>query len=174
MQNTFEQVVESIESLENIFKNNSFPAIEKDIILERLRKIYVSVQNGSISEGSVPQIPTDKYEVYQGIQDDVDLFFDTDHESYGKQMDLQEQEDELQREIEEEERLKAEEKRKAEEEVRLQAEQMRRQAEETQRRKDEEARLKAAKEQRLAEERRRQAEEEQRKREEEARLRALK
>ena len=167
MQNTFEQVNELIDNLEIICKNHSLPLIEKDIVLERLRKIYMTVQNRSVSESSIPSVPTEKYEVYQGIQDDVDLFFDTDHESYGKQLDLQEQEEELEREIEEEGR------KKAEEAARLQAEQMRRQAEEEQRRREEEARLKAAEEQRKAEELRRQAEEEQRKREEEARQKAL-
>ena len=184
MQNTFEQINEYLESLELIFKNNAVPQIEKDIVLERLRKLYVNIQTGvsEVSEQPDSNI-IEKFEVHQGLEEDVDLFFDTDDESYGHHQSLADQEAELQKEIEREEeqkRLEEEQKRiaeeqrlKAEEEQKRIAEEQRRKAEEEQRRIAEEQRRKAEEEQRrIAEEQRRKAEEEQRRIAEEQRRKA--
>ena len=177
MQNTFEQINEYLESLELIFKNNAVPQIEKDIVLERLRKLYVAIYNG---KSEVPeQVGSDispKFEVRQGLEEDVDLFFDTDDESYGHHQSLPNQEEDLQKEIEKEEeqkRIAEEQRRKAEEEQRRIAEEQRRKAEEEQKRIAEEQRRKAEEEQkRIAEEQRRKAEEEQRRIAEEQRRKA--
>ncbi len=169
MQNTFEQINEYLESLELIFKNNAVPQIEKDIVLERLRKLYVNIQTGvsEVSEQPDSNI-SEKFEVHQGLEEDVDLFFDTDDESYGHHQSLADQEAELQKEIEleeEQKRLEEEQKRMAEEQ-RRKAEEERRMAEEEQRRVAEEQRRKAEEEQRrMAEEQRRKAEEERQKEE---------
>ena len=160
MQNTFEQINEYLESLELIFKNNAVPQIEKDIVLERLRKLYVNIQTGvsEVSEQPDSNI-SEKFEVHQGLEEDVDLFFDTDDESYGHHQSLAGQEAELQKEIEREE----EQKRLEEEQKRI-TEEQRRKAEEEQRRIAEEQRRKAEEEQRrIAEEQRRKAEEERKK-----------
>lgn len=192
MQKSFEQFNEFLVKLEQLSLNISFPQIEKDIILEKLRKIYVSVQNAQCIEASEQSVQSEKYEVYQGLDDDVDLFFDTDHESYnstanvsdaklcdqpgGEQGEPQiEQENEeaklaeqMRRQAQEEQQKReAENRRKLEEETKL-AEERRRQAEAEQRRREEETKRKLEEEAKLAEERRRQAEAEQRQREEEA------
>ena len=47
MQNTFEQLTEILERLELISQGNlSLPDIEKDIVLEKMRKIYAAIQSG--------------------------------------------------------------------------------------------------------------------------------
>ena len=147
MQNTFEQINEYLESLELIFKNNAVPQIEKDIVLERLRKLYVNIQTGvsEVSEQPDSNI-SEKFEVHQGLEEDVDLFFDTDDESYGHHQSLADQEAELQKKIEREE----EQKRLEEEQKRI-AEEQRRKAEEEQRRIAEEQRRKAEEERKKAE-----------------------
>ncbi len=175
MQNTFEQISTILNNLEEVLTNNSIPQIEKDIVLEKLRNLYLLVHNGKTTTIANPEpVEEQKYDTQPGLAEDVDLFFDTDHDSYEQQTN-QEEEEAKRRAEEEEQRRKAEEerlRREAEERQRLEEEAKRR-AEEEQRRKAEEERLKreAEERQRQEEETKRRAEEEQRRKAEEERLR---
>ena len=84
MQNSFKQINEIIDNLLVICNENcQLPKIEKDIFLEKLRKLYL--QSQMIEELEIPvklEEEEPEYEVHKGMEDDVDLFFDTDHESY--------------------------------------------------------------------------------------------
>lgn len=85
MQNSFKQINEIIDNLLVICNENcQLPKIEKDILLEKLRKLYL--QSQLIEELEIPakiEEEEPEYEVHKGMEDDVDLFFDTEHESYG-------------------------------------------------------------------------------------------
>ncbi|MCR4680649.1 MAG: hypothetical protein K5636_03435 [Bacteroidales bacterium] len=84
MQNSFKQIDELIDNLLVISKENvQLPKIEKDILMEKLRMLYVQLQAAEEVEPVVVEEEKKEYEVQKGIEDDVDLFFDTDHESYG-------------------------------------------------------------------------------------------
>lgn len=189
MQNTFEQLTEILERLELISQGNlSLPDIEKDIVLEKMRKIYANIQSGKASKKQPEAADTpDKYEVYQGMEEDVDLFFDTEHESYmafeeaarkdaPKQQEEQKRLAEEQRRKEEEAKRLAEEQRRKQEETKRLAEEQRRKEEEQkrlaeeQRRKEEEAKRIAEEQRRKEEETKRLAEEKRRKEEEAKRL----
>ena len=189
MQNTFEQLTEILERLELISQGNlSLPDIEKDIVLEKMRKIYANIQSGKASKKQPEAAATpDKYEVYQGMEEDVDLFFDTEHESYTafeeatrkdnpKQQEEQKRLAEEQRRKEEEAKRLAEEQRRKEEEQKRLAEEQRRKEEEAKRiaeekrRKEEEAKRIAEEQHRKEEEAKRLAEEQHRKEEEQKRL----
>ena len=181
MQNTFEQLTKILESLELISQDNlSLPDIEKDIVLEKMRKIYANIQSGKASKPQPAAAQNQaNYEVYQGMEEDVDLFFDTEHESYSAfkdvaQKETSNQQEEQRRKEEEQKRLAEEQRRKEEEQKRLAEEKRRKEEEakrlaEEQRRKEEEAkriaeeqRRKEEEQKRLAEERRRQEEEQKR------------
>ena len=175
MQNTFEQLTEILERLELISQGDlSLPDIEKDIVLEKMRKIYANIQSGKASKKQPEAADTlDKYEVYQGLEEDVDLFFDTEHESYTAfdqvaQKDVSKQQEEQKR-IAEEQRRKEEEQKHLAEEQRRKEEEQKRLAEE-QRRKEEEAKRIAEEKRRKEEEAKRIAEEQRRKEEEAKRL----
>ena len=189
MQNTFEQLTEILERLELISQGNlSLPDIEKDIVLEKMRKIYAAIQSGKAPKAQPEVAATpEKYEVYQGLEEDVDLFFDTEHESYtafdqvaqkdvSKQQEEQKRIAEEQRRKEEEQKRLAEEQRRKEEEAKRLAEEQRRKEEEQkrlaeeQRRKEEEAKRLAEEQRRKEEEAKRLAEEQRRKEEEAKRL----
>jgi DNA repair exonuclease SbcCD ATPase subunit len=189
MQNTFEQLTEILERLELISQGNlSLPDIEKDIVLEKMRKIYAAIQSGKAPKAQPEVAATpEKYEVYQGLEEDVDLFFDTEHESYTAfdqvaQKDVSKQQEEQKRIAEEQRRKEAEQKRLAEEQRRKEeeakrlAEEQRRKEEEQkrlaeeQRRKEEEAKRLAEEQRRKEEEQKRLAEEQRRKEEEQKRL----
>lgn len=189
MQNTFEQLTEILERLELISQGNlSLPDIEKDIVLEKMRKIYAAIQSGKAPKAQPEVAATpEKYEVYQGLEEDVDLFFDTEHESYtafnqvaqkdvSKQQEEQKRIAEEQRRKEEEQKRLAEEQRRKEEEAKRLAEEQRRKEEEQkrlaeeQRRKEEEAKRLAEEQRRKEEEQKRLAEEQRRKEEEAKRL----
>mgnify|MGYP006916033243 CR=1 FL=1 len=189
MQNTFEQLTEILERLELISQGNlSIPDIEKDIVLEKMRKIYAAIQSGKAPKAQPEVAATpEKYEVYQGLEEDVDLFFDTEHESYtafdqvaqkdvSKQQEEQKRIAEEQRRKEEEQKRLAEEQRRKEEEAKRLAEEQRRKEEEQkrlaeeQRRKEEEAKRLAEEQRRKEEEQKRLAEEQRRKEEEQKRL----
>lgn len=189
MQNTFEQLTEILERLELISQGNlSLPDIEKDIVLEKMRKIYAAIQSGKAPKAQPEVAATpEKYEVYQGLEEDVDLFFDTEHESYtafnqvaqkdvSKQQEEQKRIAEEQRRKEEEQKRLAEEQRRKEEEAKRLAEEQRRKEEEQkrlaeeQRRKEEEAKRLAEEQRRKEEEQKRLAEEQRRKEEEQKRL----
>ena len=125
MQNTFEQLAKILERLELMCNGNLvLPDIEKDIVLEKLRKVYAGILSGKPS-GKQPEQPkkTENYEVYQGIEEDVDLFFDTEHESYTAFNEAALKEKTAQEE--EQKRLAEEQKRKEEEQKRLAEEQKR-------------------------------------------------
>ena len=125
MQNTFEQLTEILERLELISQGNlSLPDIEKDIVLEKMRKIYAAIQSGKAPKAQPEVAATpEKYEVYQGLEEDVDLFFDTEHESYTAfdqvaQKDVSKQQEEQKRIAEGQRRKEEEQKRLAEEQRR--------------------------------------------------------
>ena len=175
MQNTFEQLTEILERLELISQGNlSLPDIEKDIVLEKMRKIYAAIQSGKAPKAQPEVAATpEKYEVYQGLEEDVDLFFDTEHESYTAfdqvaQKDVSKQQEEQKR-IAEEQRRKEEEQKRLAEEQRRKEEEQKRLAEE-QRRKEEEQKRLAEEQRRKEEEQKRLAEEQRRKEEEQKRL----
>ncbi len=102
MQNSFKTINETVDNLLVISSEEGFVhKIEKDILLEKLRKAYLQCQalkeeenteNEEVppmvtepEEENTPEAPSPEpeYEVSRGMTDDVDLFFDTDHESYG-------------------------------------------------------------------------------------------
>ena len=169
MQKSFEQLIEILEQLELICKGGlSLPAIEKDIALEKMRNIYELLQTRQPAKtaGNAP-VNEQNFDVHQGIEEDVDLFFDTEHESYSAIQDPSEKELTLKKEQEEQKRLAEEQRRKEEEQKRLAEEQRRK--EEEQKRLAEEQRRKAEEQKRLAEEQRRKAEEQKRLAEEQRR-----
>ena len=169
MQNSFEQLTEILEQLELTCKNGlSLPDIEKDIVLEKLRMIYTSLKSGI---QSLNQPEEHKYGVYQGLDENVDLFFDTEHESYAAEekkhhTDEQAKIAEANR-VEEEQKKLADEQR--EEMKRITEELRRKEAEEEKRRLAEEQRRKEEEQKRLAEEQRRKEEEQKRLAEEQRR-----
>ena len=145
MQKSFEQLIEILEQLELVCKGGlSLPAIEKDIALEKMRNIYELLQmNQAPKTTDNAPVKGQNYEVYQGIEEDVDLFFDTDHESYSAIHDPSEREVALKMGQEKQKRLAEEQRRKEEEQKRLAEEQRRKEEEqkrlaEEQRRKEEE------------------------------------
>lgn len=66
--------------------------IEKEILLEKVRNLYVQIASMETEEYSAPQpempkpepelIPKRQYTPAKTMEEDVDLFFDTEHESY--------------------------------------------------------------------------------------------
>ncbi|MCR4856965.1 MAG: hypothetical protein K5890_02030 [Bacteroidales bacterium] len=177
MQKSFEQLIEILEQLELVCKGGlSLPAIEKDIALEKMRNIYELLQmNQAPKTTDNAPVKGQNYEVYQGIEEDVDLFFDTDHESYSAIHDPSEREVALKMGQEEQKRLAEEQRRKEEEQKRLAEEQRRKEEEqkrlaEEQRRKEEQQKHLAEEQRRKEEEQKRLAEEQRRKEEEQKRL----
>ena len=177
MQNTFEQLTEILEKLELTCKNGlSLPDIERDIVLEKLRKIYTSLKSGIPSLDSPEE---QKYGVYQGLEEDVNLFFDTEHESYATaekephpveqaKVDESKVEEEKQKKLADEQREKM--KRITEELRRKEAEEEQKRLAEEQRRKEVEQKRLAEEQRRKEEEQKRLAEEQRRKEEEQKRL----
>ena len=177
MQKSFEQLFEILEQLELVCKGGlSLPAIEKDIALEKMRNIYELLQmNQAPKTTDNAPVKGQNYEVYQGIEEDVDLFFDTDHESYSAIHDPSEREVALKMGQEKQKRLAEEQRRKEEEQKRLAEEQRRKEEEqkrlaEEQRRKEEEQKRLAEEQRRKEEQQKRLAEEQRRKEEEQKRL----
>ncbi len=88
MKNSFKQINEAIDNLCVILKDPcGMPLLEKDILLGRIRELYVAMQTIEAKENKVqqveqPQEEQNNYDVFQGMDDDVDLFFDTEHDSY--------------------------------------------------------------------------------------------
>lgn len=177
MQKSFEQLIEILEQLELICKGGlSLSAIEKDIALEKMRNIYelLQMRQPAKTAGNAP-VNEQNFDVHQGIEEDVDLFFDTEHESYSAIQDPSEKELALKKEQEEQKRLAEEQRRKVEEQKRLAEEQRRKEEEqkrlaEEQRRKEEEQKRLAEEQRRKEEEQKRLAEEQRRKAEEQKRL----
>ena len=178
MQKSFEQLIEILEQLELICKGGlSLPAIEKDIALGKMRNIYELLQSGQATKiADNAPVNGQNFEVQQGIKEDVDLFFDTEHESYSAIHDPSEREAALKMKQEEEQKRLAEEQRRKEEEQKRLAEEQRRKQEEQkrlaeeQRRKEEEQKRLAEEQRRKQEEQKRLAEEQRRKEEEQKRL----
>ena len=66
--------------------------IEKEILLEKMRKLYVHLSNFETEEYAAPKPevaetatepkPKKEYTRAKTLEEDVDLFFDTEHESY--------------------------------------------------------------------------------------------
>ena len=82
MQNSFKQINEIIDNLLVICNENChLPKIEKDILLDKIRQLYLKAQ--AIEEVEIELEKPENYDIHPGIEEDVDLFFDTDHESYG-------------------------------------------------------------------------------------------
>lgn len=73
-------------------KETKLALIEKEILLEKLRKLYVKIAAMEAEEYNAPQaampkpepemIPKREYTPAKTMEEDVDLFFDTEHESY--------------------------------------------------------------------------------------------
>ncbi len=82
MQNSFKNINEIVDNLLVICNENChLPKIEKDILLDKIRQLYLKAQ--AIEEVETELEKPEKYDIHPGIEEDVDLFFDTDHESYG-------------------------------------------------------------------------------------------
>ena len=82
MQNSFKNINEIVDNLLVICDENChLPKIEKDILLDKIRQLYLKAQ--AIEEVETELEKPENYDIHPGIEEDVDLFFDTDHESYG-------------------------------------------------------------------------------------------
>lgn len=82
MQNSFKNINEIVDNLMVICDENChLPKIEKDILLDKIRQLYLKAQ--AIEEVEIEPETPENYDIHPGIEEDVDLFFDTDHESYG-------------------------------------------------------------------------------------------
>lgn len=75
--------------LSNSSKESKLALIEKEILLEKLRKLYVQIAAMETEEytAATPKpepemIPKREYTPAKTMEEDVDLFFDTEHESY--------------------------------------------------------------------------------------------
>lgn len=88
MKNSFKQINEAIDNLYVILKDSGgMPLLEKDVLLGRVRELYVEMQSLKVEEIKTQHIEQQQteqtnYDVFQGMDDDVDLFFDTEHDSY--------------------------------------------------------------------------------------------
>ena len=179
MQNTFEQLNKSLDSLNLILKEEiALTQIEKDIVLEKLRKLYLQLYTVSATESSENNISNaSNIEGDQDVVENVDSLMESGEETNEKanaEAERLKAEEEQRRKAEEQRRLQEEEaKRKAEaERLRIEEEQ-RRKAEEQRRLQEEEAKRKAEAERlRIEEEQRRKAEEQHRLQEEEAKRKA--
>ncbi len=115
MKNSFKQFNEIIDSLYVILKEPcGMPLLEKDILLSRVRELYVAMQTIAVEENKVQQVEKQQpqqadYTVFQGIDDDVDLFFDTEHDSYTQSIPAPSDEMEPEEELEEDPAPKPEE-----------------------------------------------------------------
>lgn len=74
--------------LSNSSKDIKMARIEKDILLEKMRNLYVLISNmeteeyAAPSEQPAPMCPTKQYTPAKTLEEDVDLFMDPEHESY--------------------------------------------------------------------------------------------
>ena len=82
MQNSFKKINEIVDNLMVICDENCrLPKIEKDILLDKIRQLYLKAL--AVEEVEIEPEKSENYDIHPGIEEDVDLFFDTDHESYG-------------------------------------------------------------------------------------------
>jgi len=90
MNDAYQKMSELIDNwLSNSSKESKLALIEKEILLEKLRKLYVQIAAMETEEytAATPKpepemIPKREYTPAKTMEEDVDLFFDTEHESY--------------------------------------------------------------------------------------------
>ena len=93
MNDAYQKMSELMDNwLSDSSKETKLALIEKEILLEKLRKLYVKIAAMETEEYSAPQtamskpepemIPKREYTPAKTMEEDVDLFFDTEHESY--------------------------------------------------------------------------------------------
>lgn len=93
MNDSYQKMSELIDNwLTDSSKETKMALIEKEILLEKLRKLYVQIAAMETEEYSAPEnatpkpepelIPKRQYTPAKTMEEDVDLFFDTEHESY--------------------------------------------------------------------------------------------
>ena len=113
MNDTYQQMSEMLDNLlSDNEKEIKIALIEKEILLEKIRNLYVRVSALETEEYSAPQQeqkqpeaapePKKEFTPAKTLEEDVDLFFDTEHESYkaiekdlkeiAKEIEAQEQE----------------------------------------------------------------------------------
>ena len=118
MNDKYQQMSEMLDNwLSDNEKEIKIALIEKEILLEKVRNLYVRISSMETEEYSAPQqdssqpeaVPESKKEFTPAktLEEDVDLFFDTEHESYkavekdlqeiAEEIELQEQEKEVQK-----------------------------------------------------------------------------
>ena len=108
MNDTYKSMSEMLDNwLSGSSKDMKMARIEKDILLEKLRNLYVMVSDMATEEYAAPQAPVEPqkaekepepekhYTPAKTLEEDVDLFLDPEHESY------QQVEEELQKLAEE-------------------------------------------------------------------------
>ena len=93
MNDAYQKMSELMDNwLSDSSKETKLALIEKEILLEKLRKLYVKIAAMETEEYNAPQtamaqpepemIPKREYTPAKTMEEDVDLFFDTEHESY--------------------------------------------------------------------------------------------
>ena len=90
MNDAYQKMSELIDNwLSDSSKETKLALIEKEILLEKLRKLYVRIAAKETEEypAATPKpepelIPKREYTPAKTMEEDVDLFFDTEHESY--------------------------------------------------------------------------------------------
>ncbi|MBO6080847.1 MAG: hypothetical protein J6P54_07775 [Bacteroidales bacterium] len=93
MNDAYQKMSELMDNwLSDSSKETKLALIEKEILLEKLRKLYVKIAAMEAEEYNAPQaampkpepemIPKREYTPAKTMEEDVDLFFDTEHESY--------------------------------------------------------------------------------------------
>lgn len=128
MNDTYQQLLKLVDNCLSFRKeDNKMAVLERDIILEKIRELYVSVSQIEIEEykaeqgiKTLPEQETKREETEQKVQqerqfsppktldEDIDLFFDTEHESYDENNNVQEELDEIAAELEKESPVSAE------------------------------------------------------------------
>ena len=90
MNDAYQKMSELIDNwLSDSSKESKLALIEKEILLEKLRKLYVQIAameteeyTAATSKPEPEMIPKREYTPAKTMEEDVDLFFDTEHESY--------------------------------------------------------------------------------------------
>ena len=93
MNDTYQQMSEMLDNLlSDNEKEIKIALIEKEILLEKIRNLYVRISALETEEYSAPQQepkqpeaapePKKEFTPAKTLEEDVDLFFDTEHESY--------------------------------------------------------------------------------------------
>lgn len=90
MNDAYQKMSELIDNwLSDSSKEIKMALIEKEILLEKMRKLYVQISAMETVEYDAPKpetepvtAPKKEYSPAKTMEEDVDLFFDTEHESY--------------------------------------------------------------------------------------------